>query len=218
MFPSNCNDVHSTPAPPLLLCSSLFFSPGFWGLLGLTVSCNHSTLCLFRVKACRKCHPKFSVSLWSSDIWGFGEMWKIQLSFLYRKTAVISVLYIVVTLFKISPVFSYNTDALLLREDYVKDLRLWKMSSGKSQWSGLRFYCPWLSALPLHRGVWTPDSSTECACATAAPVAGLVPRFESRRKWIYATAENQKHWGVGMLPLADSPKTNVLDLFCSLAL
>lgn len=51
-------------------------------------------------------------------------MWKIQLSFLYRKTAVFSVLHVVVALFKISPVFSYNTDALLLREDYVKDLRL----------------------------------------------------------------------------------------------
>lgn len=47
-------------------------------------------------------------------------MWKIQLRFLYRKTAVVSVLHIVVTLFKIPPVFSYNTDALLLREDYVQ--------------------------------------------------------------------------------------------------
>lgn len=46
-----------------------------------------------------------------------------------------------------------------------KDLRLWQMSSGKSQWSGLRCYCPWLSALPLHRGLWTQDSSTGvCLC------------------------------------------------------
>lgn len=57
-------------------------------------------------------------------------MWKIQLSFLYRKTAVVSVLHIAVTLFKISPVFSYNTDALLLREDYVQ-----LKTSGSDKWA-----------------------------------------------------------------------------------
>ena len=47
----------------------------------------------------------------STNIWGFGGMWKIQLSFVYRKPAVVSVLQVVVTLFKISPVFSYSTGA-----------------------------------------------------------------------------------------------------------
>lgn len=91
MFPSNWSGVHSTPSPPVLLCSCLCFSPSFWGFLGLTVSHNHGALCLFRVKACRKCHPRMSASLWSSNIRGFVEMGKIQLSFLYRKTAVFSV-------------------------------------------------------------------------------------------------------------------------------
>lgn len=109
----------------------------------------------------------------------------------------------------------------------VKDLRLWQMSSGKVQWSGLRCYCPWLSALPLHWSLQALDSSTERACATAAPVIRLVPWFKSPRRWVYATAGNQKHWGVGTLHLADSDtrtafsskgKMDVLDDFYSLAL
>lgn len=97
----------------------------------------------------------------------------------------------------------------------VKDLRLWQMSSGKSQWSGLRCYWSWSSALPLHRALWTLDSSRGVSVPQLLQWLGWCL---SLRKWIYATTGNQKLWGLGTLPLADSPKTNVVDLFCSLAL
>lgn len=90
----------------------------------------------------------------------------------------------------------------------VKNLRLWEMSSRKAQSSGLGCYCPWLSALPLWWSLQALVSSTECSCATAAPVVRLVPWFKYPRRWVYDTAGNGKHRG--MLHLADSDTMTAL--------
>jgi len=49
-----------------------------------------------------------------ANAWGFGEMWKIHLSFDNRKSAVVSVQQVVVTLARISPVCLYSIGAFCL--------------------------------------------------------------------------------------------------------
>lgn len=84
------------------------------------MSYNHSTLSLFRVTACRKCHPKvvsFLAEFKHLGLWGNVED---STEFSVQKNSCgLCIAHCGYTL-QISPVFSYNTDALLLREDYVQ--------------------------------------------------------------------------------------------------
>lgn len=163
MFPNNCNNIHSAPFLPTSVMLIFIFFSGFWGLLVLTLSSNHSTLCLFLGQSAQEMTLwALSAPMWGANVWSFGECgrfkWVLctenQLWLLNGKLWLHPSKYL--HYFHIALVLSAQE-----RLRSVKDLRVWQMSSGKAQWCGLRCYCPWLSALPLHWSLRVLDSSTK---------------------------------------------------------
>lgn len=55
-----------------------------------------------------------AVPMLGVNTWHLGAMWKVELSVIYRKPAVLSVLQAVITHFRAFPLFSYSTGTLCL--------------------------------------------------------------------------------------------------------